>query len=81
MEIIMDHILLCTNHIPLTTSIHNSFIEDYMLEANGSYVKVYLYLAKCIQYGESGLSISSLADRMDNTDKDILRALLYWEKK
>lgn len=77
----MDHILLCTNHIPLTTSIHNSFIEDYMLEANGSYVKVYLYLAKCIQYGESGLSISSLADRMDNTEKDILRALQYWEKK
>lgn len=77
----MDHILLCTNHIPLTTSIHNSFIEDYMLEANGSYVKVYLYLAKCIQYGETGLSISSLADRMDNTEKDILRALQYWEKK
>lgn len=77
----MDHILLCTNHIPLTTSIHNSFIEDYMLEANGSYVKVYLYLAKCIQYGEQGLSISSLADRMDNTEKDILRALQYWEKK
>lgn len=77
----MDHILLCTNHIPLTTSIHNSFIEDYMLEANGSYVKVYLYLAKCIQYGESDLSISSLADRMDNTEKDILRALHYWEKK
>ena len=77
----MDHILLCTNHIPLTTSIHNSFIEDYMLEANGSYVKVYLYLAKCIQYGETGLSINSLADRMDNTEKDILRALQYWEKK
>lgn len=77
----MDHILLCTNHIPLTTSIHNTFIENNMLEANGDYVKVYLYLAKCIQYGEQGLSISSLADRMDNTEKDVLRALQYWEKK
>lgn len=77
----MDHILLCTNHIPLTTSIHNTFIENYMLEANGDYVKVYLYLAKCIQYGEQGLSICSLADRMDNTEKDVLRALQYWEKK
>lgn len=26
------------------------------------------------------LSISSLADKMDNTEKDILRALNYWEK-
>lgn len=77
----MDHILLCSNQIPLVTSIHNTFIEDYMLDANGSYVKVYLYLAKCIQYGEQGLSISSLADRMENTEKDVIRAIRYWEKK
>lgn len=51
-----------------------------MLSANGSYVKVYIYLAKCIQAGEKDLSISSLADKMDNTEKDILRALNYWEK-
>jgi DnaD/phage-associated family protein len=77
----MDQILLCSNHIPLTTSIHNSFIKDYMLDANGSYVKVYLYLSMCIQSGEQNLSISSLADRMENTEKDIIRALFYWEKK
>lgn len=52
-----------------------------MLSANGSYVKVYIYLAKCIQAGEKNLSVSSLADKMDNTEKDILRALNYWEKK
>ena len=45
----MDHILLCTNHIPPITTIYNSFIEDYMPAANGSYVKVYLYIAKCLQ--------------------------------
>lgn len=77
----MDQILLCTNHIPKTTLIHNSFIENYMTEANGDYVKVYLYLAKCIQYQESELSISSLADCMDNTEKDVIRALQYWEKR
>ena len=77
----MDQILLCTNHIPRTTLIHNSFIENYMTEANGDYVKVYLYLAKCIQYQESELSISSLADHMDNTEKDVIRALQYWEKR
>ena len=52
-----------------------------MLNANGSYVKVYLYLSMCIQSDIHGLSISSLADRMENTEKDVLRALQYWEKK
>lgn len=77
----MDNILLCSNHIPLVTSIHNTFIEKYMLRANGSYVKVYLYLSKCIQAGQDDLSISSLADQMENTEKDIIRALNYWEKQ
>lgn len=77
----MDHILLCTNHIPPITTIYNSFIEDYMPAANGSYVKVYLYIAKCLQAKESNFSISSLADQLGNTEKDILRALMYWEKK
>ena len=77
----MDHILLCTNHIPPITTIYNSFIEDYMPAANGSYVKGYLYIAKCLQAKESNFSISSLADQLENTEKDILRALMYWEKK
>lgn len=76
----MDTILRCSGYLPATTYIHNTFIENYMLTANGSYVKVYIYLSKCIQTGESNLSISSLADKMDNTEKDILRALNYWEK-
>lgn len=76
----MDTILLCSGYPPATTYIHNTFIENYMLSANGSYVKVYIYLSKCIQTGEKNLSISSLADKMDNTEKDILRALNYWEK-
>lgn len=77
----MDQILLCSNHIPLTTAIHNSFIQKYMLDANGSYVKVYLYLSMCLQHRERSLSISFLADRLENTEKDIIRALHYWEKR
>lgn len=77
----MDQVLLCSSQIPLTTSISNTFIKKYMLNANGSYVKVYLYLSMCIQSDIHDLSISSLADRMENTEKDILRALQYWEKK
>lgn len=76
----MDTILICSGNLPAITSIYNTFIEDYMLSANGSYVKVYLYLSKCIQACEQDLSISSLADKMESTEKDILRALQYWEK-
>lgn len=77
----MDNILLCTNHLSAFTAVHNTFIEKYMMNANGSYVKVYLYLIKCIQSGEADLSISCLADKMENTEKDVIRALNYWEKK
>lgn len=76
----MDTTLQCSGYLPAMTLIHNAFIENYMLSANGSYVKVYLYLSKCIQAGEKNLSISTLADKMDNTEKDVLRALNYWEK-
>lgn len=77
----MDQILMCSNKIPASTSIRNSFIQKYMLDANGSYVKVYLYLSMCIQSNQSGFSISSLADLMENTENDIIRALQHWEKK
>ncbi|MBR1742559.1 MAG: DnaD domain protein [Lachnospiraceae bacterium] len=77
----MDQILLCTNHLPPVTTIYNSFIQNEMLDANGSYVKVYLYLSMCIQSGNTSFSISSLADQMENTENDIIRALNYWEKK
>lgn len=77
----MEQILLCTNHLPPVTTIYNSFIQNEMLDANGSYVKVYLYLNMCIQSGNTVFSISSLADQMYNTEKEIIRALHYWEKK
>ena len=67
----MDEILLCSNRIPPVTTIYNSFIQNDMLDANGSYVKVYLYLSMCMQSGNTAFSISSLADQMENTEKDI----------
>lgn len=77
----MEQILSCSSHIPAVTSISNIFIEKYMLNANGSYVKVYLYFSKCIQAGENDISVESAADKLESTEKDILRALQYWEKK
>lgn len=76
----MNTISLCTNHTTDVTVISNIFIDAYMPTANGAYVKVYLYLLRCLTSSQSDISISTIADRLDNTEKDISRAISYWEK-
>ncbi len=77
----MSTILLNSNSVSETTSIPNIFIDNFMPSANGSYVKVYLYLLRCINCTtDAQITISSIADRLDDTEKDIIRALCYWEK-
>lgn len=51
-----------------------------MPAANGSYVKIYLYLLRCLSDTECNISISSIADYLEDSEKDIVRALHYWEK-
>lgn len=77
----MENVLSCTGYIQQNTVISNAFIEHFMLDANGSYVKVYLYLSKCIQSGGIDISIPFLADKTDSTERDTIRALQHWEKK
>ena len=62
------------------TVVKNAFIDQYMPQANGEFVKVYLYLLRCANTGRN-LSLSSIADALEHTDKDIQRALSYWEKQ
>ncbi len=61
------------------TLVQNTFIDHYMLQANGEYVKVYLYLLRCAG-GNMELTLSSVADALEYTEKDLRRALAYWEK-
>ena len=67
----------------LFTQIPNWFIQNHLPSANGNFVKVYLYLEMACQYPQrtGALSISILADRMECTENDILRALRYWERE
>lgn len=76
----MNTISLCTNHTADVTIISNIFIDTYMPTANGAYVKVYLYLLRCLTDNQADISVSTIADRLDNTEKDICRAISYWEK-
>jgi DnaD/phage-associated family protein len=64
-----------------STVIKNTFIDEYMPQANGSYVKVYLLLLRCLQSNSENLSLSYLAEKLEETEKDIDRALRYWEKE
>lgn len=62
-----------------STVVSNRFIDVYMPRANGSYVKIYLYLLRCISDASTNMSLDLIADRLDETEKDIMRALKYWE--
>lgn len=62
-----------------STPISNAFIDEYLEEANDAQIKVYLYLLRMMEAGRS-TSVSDLADKFNHTEKDILRALHYWEK-
>ncbi len=62
------------------TIVSNIFIDQFMPSANGAYVKVYLYLLRLLSGEYPEVTISSIADRLEDTEKDIIRALVYWEK-
>lgn len=61
------------------TMVSNTFIDEYMSDANGEFVKVYLYLLRCVSHNKQ-LSISVIADKFNHTETDVIRALKYWEK-
>ena len=61
------------------TMLPNSFVDHYMANANGEFVKVYLFLLRHVEDAASSLSISMIADYLNNTENDVLRAFRYWE--
>lgn len=63
-----------------STILENDFIDQYMVKANGEYVKVFLLLLRYLQSGDATLTVSKLADCLDCTEKDICRAFRYWAK-
>lgn len=76
----MADIMLHTSSANQVTCVSNIFIDDFMKDANGEYVKIYLYLLRCLGRDGFDFSISELADRLDHTEKDVMRAFTYWEK-
>lgn len=73
--------LLTNDLMQNITQVPNIFIDEYMPHANGSFVKVYLYLLRHAGSDPAALSVEDMADMLSNTETDILRALKYWEKQ
>ena len=63
------------------TLLSNIFIDDYMPEANGEFVKVYIYLLRTLSTTPVSFSLEEMADRLLCTERDILRALKYWARQ
>ena len=76
----MDKIVVTNNVQQNITVLSNEFIDQHMKKADGEYVKIYLLILRLT--GEHlPVNIDQLADMLELTRKDILRALKYWEKE
>ena len=61
------------------TPVPTEFLDTYMPHANGEFVKVYLRLLRLAASGQTS-ALSDVADTLSCTEKDVARALRYWEK-
>lgn len=77
----MADINLHMNKAANVTCISNAFIDFYMKDANGEYVKIYLYLLRSLAQDSMDFSIAAMADALGHTQLDIRRALSYWEEQ
>lgn len=75
----MSRLTIYQDNYADSTVISNRFIDEYMLAANDAQLKIYLYLIRMMSARRS-TSISDIADLFNYTEKDVMRALKYWEK-
>lgn len=75
----MTHLNIYKDNDTDSTVIPNLFIDEYMKDANDAQLKIYLYLLRMMN-GRLATSVSDIADKFNHTEKDVVRALKYWEK-
>jgi len=76
----MARVKIYKNDYQDSTVISNRFIDEFMGDANDAQLKVYLYLVRMLNANQA-TSVSDIADKFNHTEKDVNRALKYWEKK
>ena len=73
----MNTLVITSENGETFSSISNFFIDYHMTQANGEFVKVYLYLVRLHQAGRAA-DIQEIADHFQCTSRDICRAIRYW---
>lgn len=76
----MGELTIYKNNYMDSTAVSNLFIDEYMKDANDAQLKIYLYLLR-VMNANMTTSISEIADKFNHTEKDVIRALTYWEKQ
>lgn len=76
----MARIALYKDNYADSTVVSNLFIDEYMKDANDAQLKVYFYLLRMLN-ADQAISVSGIADKFNHTEKDVIRALKYWEKQ
>ena len=76
----MDTITITTKNKETYSAVSDFFIDYYMTEANGEFVKIYLYLVRLLHSGNA-VTVAGIADHFNLTEKDICRAVKYWIKQ
>jgi len=61
------------------TCVPDTFIDEYMPTADGEFVKVYLYLLRCMKDPEKTFSVSNTATGFGCSTGRVIDALKYWE--
>ncbi len=62
------------------TLVENKFIAKYLPQADGFCVKVYLYGLYLCRHTETEFGITSMAQALGASEKEIENAFLYWEE-
>lgn len=73
----MDQIRLTIKQEETFSSISNLFIDHYMPNADGEFVKLYLYLVRTLQSGNVIL-LADVASTLNCSMKDVCRGIRYW---
>ncbi len=73
----MATLSLMTENDETFSSISNNFIDFYMTDANGDFVKIYLYLVRLFS-NSTAVSVADIADHFNCTETDVCRAIRYW---
>ncbi len=74
----MNAIQISTNLPYIYTPVPGWFIDRYLAGSNGDFVKVYLVLLKALYENQGDCTPVKMADQLQLTESDVLRAIKYW---